>query len=64
MSEHVAMLTKISFDSWHACVMFCWSRHSQKTYGNGASGAADACVGLFVVSAFICIVMYKTVKVR
>eukprot|EP00752_Nemacystus_decipiens_P013014 g11513.t1 len=37
-------------------------RKKSAVYGNGATGAADACVGLFVVSAFICIVMYKTVK--
>lgn len=36
----------------------------QAVYGNGATGAADACVGLFVVSAFMCIVMHKTVKVK
>lgn len=34
----------------------------QTTYGNGATGAADASVGLFVVSAFMCIIMYKTVR--
>ncbi|CAM9453337.1 unnamed protein product [Hapterophycus canaliculatus] len=33
-----------------------------EVYGNGATGAADACVGLFVVSAAIAVIMYKTVK--
>lgn len=32
------------------------------TYGNGATGAADASVGLFVVSAFVALVMYKTIS--
>ncbi|CAM9772829.1 unnamed protein product [Pylaiella littoralis] len=31
-------------------------------YGNGATGAADACVGMFVASALVSIIMYKTVK--
>lgn len=33
-------------------------------YGNGATGAADACVGMFVASALVSIIMYKTVKVK
>ncbi|CAM9912464.1 unnamed protein product [Scytosiphon promiscuus] len=37
-------------------------RKKTEVYGNGATGAADACVGLFVVSAAIAFVMYKTVK--
>ncbi|CAM9502101.1 unnamed protein product [Discosporangium mesarthrocarpum] len=37
-------------------------REGASPYGNGASGAADAMVGLFVCSAAVCLFMYKTLK--
>lgn len=36
----------------------------QTSYGNGAPVAADTYVGIFVVSAILSIVMFKTIKVR